>query len=313
MNNIIKLLKKDDTFGVVVSENDFFCLNGIQQNAHILELYIDNVLKPKPLLTQADPFLLVKDDILYLFYESQRSGEKGVICMKKTSNLYEWSEPIVVLREHFHLSFPFVFIDNGEVYMIPESQEVNSVRLYKGNQDMTSFSLERVLLTRKRTNDMNYSFSDSHVIKLDNIYYLFTSVVYNWTYYLELYYTDNLLLHNFVKHPKSPIYIGNDFGRSGGAVISYNGNYYRISQNCSSSYGANISIHQIKQIDKRNYCEELFLKDILRTNGEFYRDGGHQLSIAKFHNKYVYATDYRRLSWSWYQQYLKLKNVIKKV
>jgi hypothetical protein len=309
MNLLQKLLKKDDNFGIIIGQSAEFDLNGVQRYPQILRLNIENLLMPKPLLTQADPFLFVKGKTLYLFYESQRSGEKGIIRMMKTDNMNNWTTPVTVLQESFHLSFPFVFDCCGEVFMIPESQEADSIRLYKGNSDLTHFSMERVLMTKQRTVDVDFSFCDSHLLKKDGVFYLFTSVAYNWTYHLELYYTDDFLHHDFVKHPASPIYKGNDFGRSGGSIIHLDGNYYRISQNCSKSYGGNISVHRITALDVNLYTEELCDKDIIEVGGKIYRDGGHQLNVVKFDDKYIYATDFRHVSWCWYQLFLRLKKV----
>ena len=309
MKSFTGFLKKDNDFGIVVCQNGEFNLDGIQRFNQVLKLDIDNLLKPKPLLTQADPFLFVKGKKLFLFFESERSGERGIIRMMKTNNLNDWSSPVTVLQEPFHLSFPFVFEYRGDVYMIPESQSVDSIRLYKGNNDLTNFTFERILMSKQRTDDVKFNFCDSHILEKDGLLYLFTSVSYNWTYHLELYYTDDILHHDFVRHPASPIYVGNDFGRSGGSVIHLNDDYYRISQNCSNSYGGNFSVHRITALDTNIYEEELYKKDILEVGGKIYSDGGHQLNVVKYSDKFIYATDFRKVSWSWYQLYLRLKNV----
>ena len=308
MNLVKKLFKKDDNFGVIVGQSHDFDMIGVQYFGPVLRLDIDNLLKPKPLLTQADPFLFVKGDTLFLFYESERSGDRGEIRMMKTSDLQKWSSPVTVLRESFHLSYPFVFEFRGGIYMIPESQADDSIRLYKGNEDLTSFSLERVLMKKARTEDVSFNFCDSHLLLKDGVFYLFTSVSYQWTYPLELYFTDDILMHDFVKHPQSPVYVGNDFGRCGGSIIHLDDNYYRVSQNCSESYGGNVSIHRILTLDQNVYREELYRKDVLDVEKEPYKDGGHQLSVVRFGDRYIYATDFRKVSCCWYQLYLRLKN-----
>ena len=79
MNLISKIFKKEDNFGIVVSKNSDFNIAGVQQYREILRLGIDKFLKVKPLLTQGDPFLLVKSNTLFLFFESLRADECGVI------------------------------------------------------------------------------------------------------------------------------------------------------------------------------------------------------------------------------------------
>lgn len=311
MNLFNRLFKKDDNFGVVVAQSRDLDMTKVQYFNQVLRLDIDSLIKPKPLLTQADPFLFIMGDTLFLFFESERSGDHGEIRMMKTTDLQKWSSPITVLRESFHLSFPFVFEFRGGIYMIPESQADDSIRLYKGNEDLTSFTLERVLMKKTRTDDVSFNFCDSHLLLKDGVFYLFTSVSYRWTYHLELYYTDDIFNHDFIKHPQSPIYVGNDYGRSGGSVIHLDDNYFRISQNCGESYGGNVSIHRILTLDKNFYREELYKKDILDVRKEPYKDGGHQLNIVKFGDRYIYATDFRKVSWCWYQFYLRLRKFIK--
>lgn len=314
MNFLRKLFKivfkKDDNFGIILYKNSTYCVDQIQNQKVILELDIDNLLKPKPLLTQADPFLFVKGDTLFLFYESQRSGDKGILRMIKTHDLNNWSNPITILSEPYHLSFPYVFEDAGITYMIPETQLANSIRLYKANPDLSQFKYVKTLLSKERTQDIMFNFSDSHLIKIDGVYYLFTSISYDWTYHLELYYSNDLLNQPFIKHPKSPIHIGNEFGRCGGSIIHLNNAYYRVSQDCHASYGENVSIHKITTINKEEYHEELYLHNIIRIGKEPFHDGGHHLNIVKYKDQYIYAHDFRNQGWCWYQMYAKAKRFV---
>ena len=48
--------------------------------------------------------------------------------------------------------------------------------------------------------DISFNFCDSHLLLKDGVFYLFTSVSYRWTYHLELYYTDDILMHDLADH-----------------------------------------------------------------------------------------------------------------
>lgn len=304
-----RFFKKNEDFGIAVYESDRFSFDHIQDLHLILKRDIDSVWwKWKPMLTQADPFLFVKDDTLYLFFEKVYAGisEWGRIAMMKTTDLINWIEPVDVLSLSYHLSFPFVFEDNGEVYMIPESNEADAVCLYRANGDLTEFTFVRNLVEQPRTKDICFNYCDSHILKKDGIYYLFTSVSYNWKYSLELYYTDNLLNGQFQRHLMSPVCQGNEYGRCGGSVIHLDDHYYRITQDCHARYGENISIMKIDDISPQNYQESLFEHNIFMTGDDLYRDGVHQLNIAKFRDKFIYATDFQHFEWSWYQAFSKI-------
>jgi hypothetical protein len=304
-----RIFKKNEDFGIAIYESDQFSFDHIQDQHLILKRNIDSVWwKWKPMLTQADPFLFVKDDTLYLFYEKVYAGirEWGRISMIKTTDLVHWTEPVDVLSLSYHLSFPFVFEDNGEVYMIPESNEADAVCLYRANDDLTEFTFVRNLVEQSRTKDICFNYCDSHILKKDGIYFLFTSVSYNWKYDLELCYTDDLLKGQFLKHPMSPVCQGNEFGRCGGSIIHLDEKYYRITQDCHARYGENVSVMAIEKLSKETYQESLLKRNIFKVGDNLYRDGVHQLNIVYFQDRYIYATDFQHLEWSWYQAFSKL-------
>jgi len=199
-----------------------------------------------------------------------------------------------------------VFEDNGEVYMIPESNEADAVCLYKANDDLTDFTFVRNLVEQPRTKDICFNYCDSHILKKNGSYYLFTSVSYRWRYDLELYYTADLLNGQFQKHPMSPVCQSNEYGRCGGSVIHLDDDYYRVTQDCHIRYGENVSVMKIDEISPQNYKEALYKRNLFKVGDNLYRDGVHQLNIVKFQDKYIYATDFQHLEWSWYQAISKL-------
>lgn len=95
---------------------------------------IQSLGEPSSIL--ADPFLFVKDGTLFLFYEDKKLFHNGVIAMISTKDLVSWTEPVVVLKESCHLSYPWVFEKNGSIYMIPETCGLNSIRENPGLVDL---------------------------------------------------------------------------------------------------------------------------------------------------------------------------------
>ncbi len=300
MNPIKEFFKKrDGVFAVQLFASNNIHLDVFDRNHLISRMEISGLWKWKPVLFRADPFMFVKDEELFLFYEIQYGFDYGKIAMIKTRDLVNWSEPVIVLQESFHLSFPFVFEEDNYVYMIPESQENDTIRLYRANEDLVSFSFVRTLLRQERNKGFQCNYVDSHVYKQNGIFYLFTSYMKEWKTIQELYVSDNLLNGVFVKHPCSPICISHEFGRNGGALIEYDNKLLRVSQDCHENYGENISLQQIVRLDEQNYEEIIFKRNIFKDNPLF-PDGGHQLNIAQFCGKYIYATDYKQNKWTWY-------------
>ncbi len=301
MKNIFKEIfkKRDGVFAVQLFANDKLTLDEFDDGHLILRMPIEGLWKPKPVLFQADPFLFVKKDELFLFYELQYGFAPGQLVMKRTRDLKTWTNPVVVLREPFHLSFPYVFEDKGSVYMIPESEASSSIRLYKANSDLTSFTFVRTLLSQDYVSSLNCNYVDSHIYKKEGVYYLFTSYMKEWKMTQELYFSHDLLNDEFRRHPSSPICISHEYGRNGGSLIVYDGKLLRVSQDCHKDYGDNVSLHEIIKMNESQYEEQLFARNIFSANSLF-PDGGHQMNIVKFHERYIYATDYKVNKWTWW-------------
>jgi len=301
-----RLFRKEGAFAVAVFANDRLTLDALDEQHLVYRRDIKGLWKPKPVLYQADSFLFVKGDELFLFYELQHWDDPGVIAMVKTRDLQTWTEPVIVLKQPFHLSFPYVFEDDGQVYMVPESQESDAIHLFKADNDqLTSFSKVRTLLHRERKDGIHYNLNDSHIYQKEGTYYLFTSYQKDWMYYQELYLTSDLLKGEFVKHPCSPICKSNEFGRNGGSLINFGGHLLRVTQDCHADYGDNVSLMEVKTLTPDSYEEHLYKQNVLPKNTIF-RDGGHQLNMVRFNNQYVYATDYKQNHWTWYKLWVAL-------
>ena len=61
------------------------------------------------------------------YFFSDKRGRISAIEIKENGHEFLG----VVLEENFHLSFPFVFEDSGNLYMIPETAENQQIRLYE--------------------------------------------------------------------------------------------------------------------------------------------------------------------------------------
>lgn len=254
-------------------------------------------------IINADPFLFSYNGKLYLFFERQnRYFGKGIICMIYTEDGVHWSKPVVVLKEDFHLSFPFVFEDNGGVYMIPESGHDKAIRLYRCiDENLQQWKLEKKIV------DDGFSWVDSSLIKKDGVYYLFSSYSEKGVYKQHLL-SSNQLIGPYKKHPQSPVFVGNDCGRNAGSIISYNQSLYRPVQDCSLGYGDNVSIMEIAEISPDCYREQKVEHHIINTASSFYKRGGHQFSYALFNGEVFVATDAKKWNYNIIETLRKIKN-----
>lgn len=253
-----------------------------------------NFLERNPIIIVADPFLFVHNEELYLFYEEKRLLSPGILKMIKTNDLESWTEPVTVLQEPFHLSYPFVFEHEGEVYMIPETGDASEIRLYKATDgSLTKFEKVSTLLCHDMVDSsIEIDYADSSVVKLGNLYYLMTTLKINGVNRLLLYISENLE-GPYHQHPQSPICISQKFGRNAGCLLEWNDNLYRFAQDCDGSYGKNVSVFKVYSITETGYEEELVAENVFDNSLSWYKEGGHQLNFVRFKNKTVVATDSR--------------------
>ena len=245
-----------------------------------------------PTVIEADPFLFVKDGKLYLFYESKRLKDKGVIKMISTEDLMTWTSPVTVLEEPFHLSFPWVFEEDGIVYMIPETGAINTIRLYAASShDLNCFYLVKTLVSAPLNTDMKMGYGDSCICNQNDKYYLFTQLQFSdGINTLELYVSDSLS-GEYTKHPCSPIQHNQKLGRNAGSIIDIDGKKWRFSQDCTVRYGDNVHVSEIVSLTPDNYEEKLIKENIIPQDIPFYKEGGHQYNLVEFKGKYIVATD----------------------
>lgn len=250
-----------------------------------------------PKVINADPFLFVYNDRLFLFYEEttfRRPG--GRLMMVSTDDLTTWTEPVQISDDDsMHFSFPYVFEDENEVYMIPETGWVGEIRLYKAvSKDLSKFELDSVLMKRQRKEDgIIFDFADNVLYKDNGIYYLFTSILDSKGYELQLYISDSLK-GPYRPHPSSPICHDSEYGRNAGSLIACNGRLYRPTQDCSRTYGGQVNVMEVLRMTPEYYEEKIFKKHILPSSENFYRQGGHQLNYAEFRGAVIMAADAKR-------------------
>lgn len=229
--------------------------------------------------TYADPFLFPHHGELYLFFEYQAVSEPGKIAAIKTRDLRHFEYVGEILKEPFHLSFPFVFQDGADIYLMPESSVTNELVLYKFEDFPQKLVKLRVLLKG--------AFRDSSLIKHNGVWYFFTTTGAG----LELYYTDDLENGYLVPHRCNPITDDPRYSQCGGSPVTIRGQIFRIAQDISGEYGRNIAILKIKKLSKTEYEEEVVRDDYFDLIHSWNSRGGHHLNIAEFNDKIVIAVD----------------------
>lgn len=220
----------------------------------------------------ADPFLIKEGSTWFLFFEAYNNDTKqGDIALATSKNTLQWNYQQVVLDEPFHLSYPYVFKWKDEVYLIPETYETKSIRLYKADQFPTEWSLVDTLVTGK-------DFVDNSIVYYHDRWWLFTATTANDTLYL---YSAVNLTGPWTEHPQSPIVAGNNhIARPSGRLLIYQDELYRYTMDVNPPNGTHqIQALKITDLTPTRYAEELLdSRPILQAEGKGWRRYGmHQI------------------------------------
>jgi hypothetical protein len=201
-----------------------------------------------PAMFVADPFMIRADGTWHMFFEVLNARtSKGDIGLATSPDGRKWSYRQIVLEERFHLSYPHVFEWRGTHYMIPETYQDNSVRLYEAVAFPTTWSFVGYLLTGQ-------TFADASIFRHRDRWWMFalTSLAND---VLRLYSSDELL-GPWREHPQSPIIEGNGrIARPGGRVVASNGTLLRFTQDCDPVYGTRVRAFEVLELTETAYRE----------------------------------------------------------
>lgn len=236
----------------------------------------------------ADPFLIKEKECWYLFAEvldrSTMIGKIGLATCKDGNN---WSYEKIVLDEPYHLSYPYVFRWEDSIYMIPETNQTRSIRIYKA----IGFPYEWEHCGTLLEGD---NFTDVSVFYHHNYWWLFTSTVKRLNNNLRLFSAPDLF-GNWIEHPMSPI-ITDDavFARPAGRIYQNGNELLRYAQNCSRVYGESVSCIEITELTKDYYKEKICHGNPILYPGisDWNRKGMHHIDSVKINdNEWIHAVD----------------------
>ena len=204
----------------------------------------------------ADPFLYKCGGQLYVFFENYSyKTKRGKISVGKIieseNGKYDVVDVLDILDLDYHLSYPQIAEEDGEIFLIPETHQNNRLEVYRCVQFPDKWELYATAFNGENLVDTTY-FQDEN-----NDRWLLLNK--GWTYEAELhiYKIDNLKLENIIAHKLNPVIIDCKKGRNGGAIFKYENEYYRPSQiNTYGIYGKGLQISKIKRITLDEFEDE---------------------------------------------------------
>jgi hypothetical protein len=202
----------------------------------------------------ADPFVYTRGGRTFCFVEEldPRTNRGHIAALEVVSS--RLVEIGVALREPFHLSFPFVFEHQGELYMCPETSAAREVRVYRCLEFPLRWQLAEVLMR-------GVSAADPLLFEKSGRWWLLANIDEAETgdhcSELYLFSADSPLSTRWTPHPQNPLLVDSIGGRNGGLIVDGE-KHYRLGQ-CQGfdRYGESLRVYEIKQLSSERYTEEL--------------------------------------------------------
>lgn len=200
----------------------------------------------------ADPFLIVQGDERYVFFEEfDFRDKKGFISVTAFSSdgQLEMSTRRLALKTSAHLSFPFVFEFNDEVFMLPEQANTRQLVMYRAVDFPTGWVEAGVLLH-------DVEAADPVLFEHEGVWHLFFSDARGGNHDNNLQmYVANSPQGPFVRHPCSPLRLSLDGSRMAGPILREGRRLFRLGQNCSHAYGGGVVLFEIQELSRESYRE----------------------------------------------------------
>ncbi len=196
----------------------------------------------------ADPFLYEKNGKTYLFAEMyDRYTEKGVLGVAKVNGL-RVSKFRVCLDLPFHLSYPCLFEDNGNLYMIPECRQSGEVAVYKCVDFPYKWKKDRCLY---ECTGVDTTMVPADLCGSDKYYIT--------TINTQTDHNNNLFLIDDDKKEVVNLIKDNTMVRCGGYFIKHDDMWLRPAQDDTDYYGCRLIFNDVKHIGVDGIDEKTFL------------------------------------------------------
>lgn len=284
--NIFRKIKegfKKPYWEIVVARNE----GNVLSNLSVINFH--SIKPPKGLLSNgsfwADPFPIEKDKKTWVFFEDfDYNSNKGRISVA------EWDgkkmiDPKVVLEEKWHLSYPFIWEENNEFYLIPESGEVGKLFIYKALDFPFKWTKVGVFFEGEAY--------DPTLIKVEDKYWLFVnqSPHQGTSAFVELYayYSPSLLEPKWIAHSLNPIVSDVNCSRPAGRIFKNGEKLFRPAQDSGLRYGHRVKIQKILNLTPEEYKEDTVA--VLEPDSSKKQLGAHTFNFTE---EWVFSDAYYR-------------------
>lgn len=232
-------------------------LGVLSTEKHAYQHHISNFheIRPPENTIWADPHVIQKNGKTHVFFEDLNiKDSKGRISHGVLQDNAFIEPPQCVLEEPHHLSYPFVFEHQNDVFMVPETASNNAITLYKASPFPHKWLPVKNLID-------NINAADTTLLFHNGLWWMFTNAMslisIDERDQLMLFYAEDLLTDKWTAHPLNPVVTGVDRARMAGPVYQKDGALFRPSQFGATRYGFGINVAEISVLTTTDYQEQL--------------------------------------------------------
>lgn len=228
-----------------------------------------------PFAFLADPFGLWRDGRLHLFAEAYDYRTRhGVIDLLEFGPDLELTARRTVLREPWHLSYPFVLEADGQTWMIPEAHRSGALTIYRATAfpdrwepaarlELDTPAVDATPFRHGGLWWLAYSPSGSQAEKQGRLHLAYAEA----------------LTGPWRVHPGNPVRLDRASSRPGGTPFLDEGILTLPVQDCSATYGGGLRLLRIHALTPDRFEAEAG-PPLSRPDAGPYADGMHTLSAC---------------------------------
>lgn len=220
----------------------------------------------------ADPFVHVEGDRVFCFVEDYVDVKKrGLISALEfgSAGVKDFGP---IIEEDFHLSFPYLFSFEGQLFMCPEANESGQIRIYRCVDLPLRWQLHSVAME-------GVCAVDTMIFESGGRWWMLTNIdpapKMKTFCELHLFSAVDPISGTWVPHPMNPLIIDPATARNGG-LLRDGASVFRVAQaRTFGSYGTYASIFEITALSESDYSE----REVARVTPEFRRGltGAHHM------------------------------------
>ena len=203
----------------------------------------------------ADPFLIERDRTLFVLFEEYdyNLGRAWIAAGRIVEEEFEYLG--VAIDAGYHMSFPFVFEHENEIYVIPETLAQRRVEVWRAVDFPLRWTLHRTALEGVNAVDTVLHRHENQWWMLTNISQTPKQISHNE---LHIFAVDGPKLRSIVPHQNNPVVIDTRTARNGGRPFYRKGRLYRPSQNGSYGvYGYGFNLMEVTALTLDHYQETI--------------------------------------------------------